>query len=227
MKINKEKDRGKANYGWLKANYSFSFANYFNPNKMGFESLLVINEDFIQPNKGFPTHSHKNMEILTIVLSGKLAHKDSMGNIEFLSPKKIQRMYAGTGITHSEFNNSNTHKLNLLQIWIEPNIQNKHPEYNEKDFDPYKEGSQLLVSNDGKDNSIKFYQNVDIYYNFYKQDSKLNLDLKTKLYIHIIKGSIEIDNNVVEYGDSIELEQNEIINLQFLKDSQFIIFSFI
>lgn len=194
---------------------------------MGFESLLVINEDFIQPNQGFPTHSHKNMEILTIVLSGELAHKDSMGNIEFLSPQKIQRMYAGTGISHSEYNDSNNQELNLLQIWIEPNVQDQNPEYNEKDFDPNKKGSQLLVSGDGKNDSIKFYQNVDLYYNFYKQDSKLNLDLKTKLYIHIIKGSIEIDDNIIEYGDSIELEENEIIDLKFLKDRQFLIFSFL
>ena len=135
MKINRENTRGRGNFGWLKANYSFSFSNYYNPKQMGFKSLRVMNEDFIAPASGFPEHGHKNMEILTLVLKGELAHTDSLGNVKTLKPGRIQRMYAGSGIRHSEFNASKKEELNLMQIWIEPNVLNIDPEYIEKEFD--------------------------------------------------------------------------------------------
>lgn len=227
VKINKENERGRADYGWLKANYSFSFANYYNPKKLGFKDLLVINEDFVSPKAGFPTHPHKNMEILTIVLSGKLGHTDSMGNVKTLTPGKIQRMYAGQGVRHSEFNLSETETLNLLQIWVKPNQSNKPSEYEEKEFD-FKEKINLLASPDGRDNSVKFYTNTEVFLLNLKDGEELNLSLDNKAaYFHVISGQFKISSEEINYGDSVEIDQIENMKIKSKKGGLILGFKFL
>ena len=224
IKVNREKDRGRGHFGWLQANYSFSFSNYYNPDKMGYESLRVINEDFIEPAGGFPTHSHKNMEILTFVIRGKLAHKDSLGNFQYLEPGRIQRMYAGKGISHSEFNGSEKDKLNLLQIWIEPNQLNLNPEYEEKEFDKNAK-EQLLASHDGRESSIRIYQKLDLYRVNLKAGDSWSLNNNKRAYIHVISGEFNVNNNSVFYGDSVE--SDETVNITSDKSGELLVFHFL
>ena len=225
MKINKEQERGKADFGWLKANYSFSFGQYFNPNKMGFRSLLVINEDFVEPHSGFPKHGHKNMEILTFIIKGKLTHMDSLGNIKTLEPNKIQRMYAGKGINHSEFNNTDE-ILNLLQIWIEPNQLNLNPEYNEKEFNFNQSGEILLASPTGRMDSIKIYQNVEVSILNLNKNDAYNINSNFETYLHVIKGTAKVSGNELKYGDSVELNQENIV-IHSVEDTSLLIFNFL
>lgn len=223
--INRESSRGRGNFGWLKANYSFSFSSYYNAQKMGFKSLRVINEDFIAPKAGFPFHSHQNMEILTIVLSGNLTHKDSLGNVAHLYPGRIQRMYAGHGITHSEYNESDE-ELNLLQIWIEPNQINLKPEYEEKEF-IQSEGFQLLASPGGREGSIRIHQNLEVGIITLKPEEEIVFNLKSEaFYFHIIKGKIAIGKDTLTYGDSLQGEQ-ESIKMQAQELSQILMFKFL
>lgn len=224
MRINRESERGIANFSWLKAKHSFSFGQYFNPYKINYNSLRVINEDLIEPNSGFPTHSHDNMEILTFVIKGKLAHKDSLGNIEYLENDKIQRMYAGSGISHSEYNASDKEPLNLLQIWIEPNVVNLDPDYNEKDLD-YSLKEQLLVSPTGRDNSIKIYQDVEVFLINLKEGDKIELNPKKDSYTHIVNGSIITNDDNAFYGDSIESTSK--LSVLAKEDSKLLFFNFL
>ena len=224
MKVNKEKDRGRGDFGWLKANYSFSFSNYYNPERMGFESLRVINEDFIKPSAGFPTHSHKNMEILTFVIKGKLAHKDSLGNVQYLEPGRIQRMYAGKTISHSEYNGSDSEELNLLQIWVEPNQLNLEAEYREKEFDEDSK-EQLLASFDGRDDSIRIYQDLDLYRVNLKESEDWSLDNKKSIYVHVVSGEYLINGSLVSYGDSVELYDD--INIETKESGELLVFHFL
>lgn len=220
IKINKEKDRGKGFFGWLRANYSFSFSSYVNPHKQGFKSLRVLNEDFIQPHSGFGAHGHKNMEILTVVLSGVLTHKDSLGNEAKLYPGKIQRMYAGTGLVHSEYNHDSS-ELNLIQIWIEPNKVNLPPEYEEKELNNLS-NPNLLASPDGRLGSIKIYQNLEVWRN---QGTDQFLP-QGDYYVHVISGDMKIDGEKLSYGDSAEII-NHAVNIKCLNRSEILIFKFL
>lgn len=162
IQIRKNIERGSAEYGWLHAKYSFSFGEYYDQKYMGFRKLRVINEDKIEPGQGFPTHGHKNMEIVTYILSGSLEHKDSLGTGSVIYPGEIQLMSAGKGIQHSEFNHSKTEIVHLLQIWIEPNIKNEDPFYQQHNFSQLNENFILLVSPNGERNSLKIKQDVKI-----------------------------------------------------------------
>lgn len=165
QKIVKNSQRGAADHGWLQANHSFSFGRYHNPDAMGFGPLVVINEDRIAPGMGFGTHPHKNMEIITYVLRGALEHKDSMGNGSVIRRGDVQRMSAGKGVTHSEFNHSSTERVHLLQIWIEPNVQGIEPSYEEKHFDDASKQGQLrlIASPDGREGSALMHQDALLY----------------------------------------------------------------
>lgn len=227
IKVNKEQQRGRGNYGWLRANYSFSFSQYFNKNKMGYKALRVINEDFIAPKAGFPAHGHKNMEILTIVLKGSLGHTDSLGNTQTLTPSKIQRMYAGSGVQHSEFNKSFDEELNLLQIWIEPHTFDLPPEYDEKDFD-FQKPSILLASPLGIKGSLKIYQDVEVFILNLKDQEVRSLDLQEKdTYFHIISGSGQINSHGIAYGDSLEIEKEKSIEIKATSQMQILGFKFL
>src|SRR5512144_758321 len=165
IEIRRSGDRGLADHGWLKYLHTFSFADYYDPQHMGFGPLRVINEDRVQPARGFGAHSHRDMEIISYVLEGGLAHQDSMGNGSTLRPGDVQRMSAGTGVTHSEFNASDREPVHFLQIWIEPNVRGVKPEYEEKRFDDESKRGRLrlIASPDGRDGSVTIHQDASLY----------------------------------------------------------------
>lgn len=208
IKTRKSSQRGKADHGWLKAMHSFSFANYFDPNNMGFSVLRVINEDRIVAAAGFPKHSHKDMEIITYILEGQLQHKDSMGNSSIIKPGEVQYMCAGKGVTHSEFNASQTQQTHLIQIWIEPDKENYPANYNQKDYTDALMKNQfvLIVSADGLENSIKINQNARIYALKTEKAGEqiFNLNLARSYWVQVVKGVVKINDVTLAAGDSLQ-----------------------
>lgn len=216
--IYKSESRGHADHGWLNAHHSFSFANYYNPERIRFGLLRVLNDDIVQPGMGFGTHPHDNMEIITIPLKGELAHKDSTGNKEVIKPNEVQIMSAGSGLTHSEFNNSQTEIVNLLQIWIFPKEKNIKPRYEQKLFDPEKRKNifQTVVSPESKNGSLWINQNAYLSLGNIDKGNSVNYKINLKgngLYIFVIEGEIEIDNERLSKRDAAGLE--EIDNVEF------------
>ena len=205
--IRRAAERGHFENSWLNANHSFSFGEYYDPRNMGYSNLRVLNDDTIAPNGGFPTHPHDNMEIVTYVLSGALEHKDSMGNGSIIRPGDVQRMSAGTGIRHSEFNPSPDVPVNLLQIWLRPNTLGVEPEYSQKHFAPEEKRGRLLliVSPDGKDGSIATYQDSLVYASILKDGEKVSHDPEDdrQLYLHVATGSLVVNGEQLQHGDSI------------------------
>jgi quercetin 2,3-dioxygenase len=214
-------ERGQANYGWLQANYSFSFSNWYNPAKMGFGALRVLNNDTVAPAGGFPTHSHEDMEIITIPLSGSIAHKDSIGTDGIIQTGEIQIMSAGTGISHSEYNGSQTEKLELFQIWVIPNQYGLKPRYDQTKFDPKERQNQwqTIVSPNPENHKqtqkpLKIYQ--ESYFNL--ADLQVGETLiytlnnpKDGIYLMIIEGEIEINEITLSKRDAVEITgENEI-----------------
>jgi len=204
INIRRSNERGKANYGWLDTNYTFSFSDYHDPRFMGFRDLRVINEDYIEPNQGFPTHGHRDMEIITYVISGELSHRDSMGNGETIHPNEVQRMTAGTGVLHSEYS-SPTDKTHLLQIWILPEKKNLTPGYEQKVFArEEKQGKlRLVASRGGDDGSVKINQDVNLYASILKEGEKVSHDLANgrHAWIQLISGSLDLNGEKLEKGD--------------------------
>ncbi|MDD5325920.1 MAG: pirin family protein, partial [Polaromonas sp.] len=203
-------ERGYADHGWLKSFHSFSFAGYHDPAHMGFGNLRVINEDRIAAGKGFGTHGHQNMEIISYVLSGELAHKDSMGNVKGIPPGDVQRMSAGTGVQHSEFNHAEGQATHLLQIWIEPNVTGIAPSYEQKTFsDTEKRGAlRLVASPDGAQGSVMIHADAKMYAGLFDGDEAvtLALDPRRKTYVHLIRGQLEVNGRVLHQGDAAKLE---------------------
>lgn len=207
------RERGAANYGWLQARYSFSFANYYDPHFMGFSSLRVINEDRVAPRRGFDTHGHQNMEILTYVLAGSLEHRDSQGNVGRLNAGDFQYMSAGSGIRHSE-NNPADDELHLLQIWIEPNEQGTEPSYQDKTLIAV-EGWQLIAAADGRDASFPIRQQAELW------RLRLTGAAETRLpphqgsyYVHQVRGELQVAGLTLHAGDALSFGQAEIELLQ-------------
>ena len=228
MKIRKSNERGHANHGWLDSYHSFSFANYYDPKWMGFSVLRVINEDMVAPSKGFGTHGHQDMEIITYVLSGELAHKDSMGNVERLRAGEVQRMSAGTGITHSEFNASSAEPVHLLQIWIEPDELDLPPSYEDKLFTDAQKYNQwcLLASPDSQQGSLKVHQNMALYATKLSERKTLGYALKHKrsAYVHVVQGTLEINGQVLSAGDAALFENGELITLEAIEAAELLLF---
>lgn len=230
-KLRAREERGKTLTDWLDSSHSFSFAQYFDPFNMGFSDLRVINDDIVSPDGGFPPHPHANMEIISIVLSGELEHKDSMGESEILRPGQIQVMSAGSGITHSEFNPSSTNFLHFLQIWILPNKKNFEPSYQTKEFPENKmvNNLTLIVSGTGKNGSLKIHQDAEIYESILEADKTVLFDIpeNRKLWIQVAKGAIEVNSNILEAGDGMSVVNEhgnlEITGVDFA--STFLIFS--
>ncbi len=219
--IHRATDRGTADHGWLKANFSFSFAHYYNPEKINFGALRVLNDDFIQGGMGFGTHPHENMEIITIPLEGALKHRDSMSN-EWISLKtgEVQVMSAGTGIQHSEMNNNPNDQLNLFQIWILPNKSEVTPRYDQQNFDVLerKNKLQLLVSSiDEKlEGSLKIHQDAQISRIDLDENSNFNYALKSEnhgVYVMVIDGDITIDSESLAKRDAIGISQTKNLNI--------------
>lgn len=212
--IRPRNERGTANFGWLDSRHTFSFGNYYDPNHMGFASLRVINEDKVIPAKGFGTHSHRDMEIISYVLSGALEHKDSMGNGSVIRPGDVQRMSAGTGVAHSEFNASATEPVHFLQIWLLPNQSGLPPSYEEKHFSFDDKSGQLTLvgSPNGRDGSVLIHQDVNLYIGNLEQGNHIdyNVDNNRAVWIQVIKGSIFLNGKPLEAGDGAAIVDEAI-----------------
>ena len=210
LKIRKSQDRGYADHGWLKSYHSFSFANYHDPAHMGFGNLRVINEDRIAPGTGFGTHGHRDMEIISYVLSGNLAHKDTLGNVKGIPPGDVQRMSAGTGVQHSEFNHAANETTHFLQIWIEPSKTGIAPSYEQKTFaDDEKRGLlRLVASPDGAQGSVTVHADASLYAGLFDggQACSQSLDPARKSYVHLVRGAISVNGQALQAGDAVMLE---------------------
>lgn len=227
MILRKHYERGYFDHGWLKSHHSFSFAGYFDPKWMGWQSLRVINDDWVEAGQGFGTHPHRDMEIITYVLSGKLEHKDSMGNGRVVNAGEVQAMSAGTGITHSEFNPSSTEPLHLLQIWIVPNKHGVKPSYSE--WYPPKEpvsGWQLLASPEGKDGGVPIHQDARMYLGkLEKGQSLASPSLPGRYgYLHIATGSGMVEGSELEMGDALLMEKDEKLTFTASESTELLFF---
>ncbi|WP_312434358.1 pirin family protein [Janthinobacterium sp.] len=228
LQIRHSEERGAANHGWLNSHHSFSFGSYHDPKHMGFGPLLVINEDRVTPGQGFGTHGHRDMEIISYVLDGALEHKDSMGTGSVLHYGDVQRMSAGSGVRHSEFNHSQTDGLHFLQIWIQPNVTGIAPSYEEKHFSPEtKQGKlRLVASSDGRQGSVLIHQNASIYASIMQEGDALEhaLDEGRTAYVHLIRGSLVVNGTPLKAGDALKLTQEAKVTLANAEDAEFLLF---
>jgi quercetin 2,3-dioxygenase len=220
--------RGKANFGWLDSAHTFSFGQYHDPKWMGFGPLRVINEDHVAPGGGFAPHSHANMEIISVVLSGALEHKDSLGTGSVIRPGDVQRMSAGSGITHSEYNASKSEGVHFLQIWIMPDTANNSPSYQQEMFsDAQREGRLCLVaSNDGADGSLHISQNARLYISHLKsaQTIELALDEQRIAWIQMIRGVVHANGQGLSAGDGVGLWQEQKLTILAQENAEFLVF---
>ena len=217
LRIRKASERGHADHGWLNTYHTFSFANYYDPKHMGFRDLRVINEDRVQPKEGFPTHPHRDMEIITYVLEGALEHKDSMGNGSVIRPGEVQRMSAGTGITHSEFNHSGSELVHFLQIWILPNQEGVKPSYEQKVFaDEEKLNNlQLVASQDGRKGSVTIHQDVNLYASIIEQNKEVvyHVPAGRHVWLQVARGSVELNGNRLDSGDGAAVSNEDYLTI--------------
>jgi redox-sensitive bicupin YhaK (pirin superfamily) len=216
LQVRKSEDRGHANHGWLDSHHTFSFGHYYDPQHMGFGPLQVINEDRVAPGQGFGAHGHRDMEIISYVLEGALEHKDSMGNGSVLHYGDVQRMTAGTGVRHSEFNHSKTEGVHFLQIWIHPSQTGIAPGYEEKHFTPdSKQGKlRLIASSDGRDGSVLVHQDAAIYATILNGDDRVEHALAEGRagYVHVIRGSATVNGEALQGGDAVKvLAENQVV----------------
>lgn len=214
ISIRRSNQRGSADFGWLKSQHTFSFGNYYDEQHMGVSALRVINDDRVAPDAGFQTHGHRDMEIISYVLEGEIAHKDSEGNVATLPPGEFQLMSAGSGIRHSEFNPSVTKDLHFLQIWIQPNVYGQAPGYQQKDFGQL-QGLTLVASPDGKDGSMLIKQDACLYQLILKANSEVHLAASTNrnYYVHVIAGELQIENQIANPGDGVTIESIDDLHL--------------
>jgi len=228
LTIRKSQDRGYADHGWLKSFHSFSFAGYYDPQFMGWGNLRVINEDRIAPGTGFGTHGHRDMEIISYVLSGELAHKDNMGNGRAIPPGDVQRMSAGNGVMHSEFNHAPQDTTHFFQIWIEPNVRGIPPSYEQKTFaTPEKRGAlRLVASNDGAQGSVTIHADARLYAGLFDGDETATLALAParKSYVHLVRGELEVNGQRLSGGDAAMLSDEGQLELKAGKDAEVLVF---
>jgi quercetin 2,3-dioxygenase len=218
LTIRSAQDRGVANFGWLDSRHTFSFGEYYNPNYMGFADLRVINEDNVAPGQGFSTHGHRDMEIISYVLAGALEHKDSLGTGSVIRPGDVQRMSAGTGITHSEYNASQTEPVHFLQIWILPAEKGIEPGYEQKNFamDEKRGTLRLLGSQDGRDGSVTIHQNVDLYSAVLQaQESVSHTFAPARVgWLQVARGDVNVNGHALTAGDGVAISQESLITVQ-------------
>ncbi|MBI3252754.1 MAG: pirin family protein [Candidatus Omnitrophica bacterium] len=228
IQIRKAGERGHADHGWLKTYHTFSFADYQDPRHMGFRSLRVINEDTVQPGKGFGTHGHRDMEILTCVLEGELEHKDSMGNGTVIRPGELQRMTAGTGVTHSEFNPSKKNPVHLLQIWILPQEIGLKPGYEQREFksEERKNRWRLVASGNPKDGALRIHQDADLYLSSLEKGKKIERSLgkNRHAWIQVARGSVQVNGALLEQSDGAALTKEERLDVTAQSDSEILLF---
>ncbi|MCL5801122.1 MAG: pirin family protein [Gammaproteobacteria bacterium] len=228
ISLRKAAERGHANHGWLDTYHSFSFADYYDPGHMGFASLRVINEDRVAPGGGFPTHGHRDMEIITYVLEGALQHKDSMGNGSVIRPGDVQRMSAGTGITHSEANASASEFVHLLQIWIIPDKTGVVPSYEQKYFAPGEKQHQLrlIASPDGRDGSVRIEHDGFVYASLLDGGDELTHVLAPgrSAYVQVARGALSVNGKKVNAGDGVMLEDEHEVRLSDAQQAEVLLF---
>ena len=233
--LRKASERGYADHGWLKSFHSFSFADYHDPKHMGFGNLRVINEDRIEPGRGFGTHGHRDMEIVSYVLSGELAHKDSMGNGQegaaqtgVIRPGDVQRMSAGRGVMHSEFNHARDQTTHFLQIWIQPNVHGIEPGYEQKHFDAAsKRGAlRLVASPDAREGSVRIHADAAMYAGLFDgaESAELALQPGRKAYVQVVRGQIAVNGQTLSAGDAAKLDSEPSLSLADGRDAEVIVF---
>ena len=226
--IRKSQERGYADHGWLKSYHSFSFAGYYDAEHMGFGNLRVINEDRIAPGMGFGTHGHSDMEIISYVLSGNLAHKDSMGNVKGIPPGDVQRMSAGTGVQHSEFNHAKDQETHFLQIWIEPNTSGITPSYEQKTFSKAdKQGKlKLVASSTGAEGSVTIHANADLYAGLFDEGETASLTLAAnhKSYVHLVRDELRVNGKSLQTGDAAKLVNERAVKITDAVDAEVLLF---
>ena len=235
LQLIKSCDRGYADHGWLKSFHSFSFADYYDPARMGFGALRVINEDKIAPGTGFGTHGHRDMEIISYVLAGELAHKDSMGNGEaggahagVIRPGDVQRMSAGTGVLHSEFNHAKDQTTHFLQIWIQPDARGIAPSYEQKHFNAgSKRGTlRLVAANDGADGAVSIHADARLYAGLFDGSEAAELDLAPGrlAYVHLVRGALTVNGQNLATGDALQVSQTSRLAFSAGQDAEVLVF---
>ncbi|NIL95278.1 MAG: pirin family protein [Woeseiaceae bacterium] len=221
-------DRGAADHGWLQSRHTFSFADYYNPKMMGFAKLRVVNEDWIEPGQGFGTHPHQDMEIVTYMIDGALEHKDSMGNGSVIRPGELQRMTAGTGVFHSEFNHSNEEQAHLLQIWILPERNGLEPGYEQKLFPSEEKRSRwrLVGSRDGREGSLTIHQDVNLLASELEQGEEISYDFdgRRRGFMQVVRGAIEVDGETLEAGDALATQDQESFAVRAKNPAELLLF---
>lgn len=220
--IRPAQDRGRAYFGWLDSRHTFSFGEYFDPKHMGFATLRVINEDKVSPGNGFATHGHRDMEIISYVLDGALEHKDSIGNGSIIRPGDVQRMSAGTGIMHSEYNASKTDPVHFLQIWILPEQRSIEPSYEQKNFSTEERQGQLRLvgSRDGRQGSVTIHQDIDLYAGLLRNGETANYGVTSgrSIWVQVARGTVQLNDRVLSAGDGAAIDQEPQITLNSLAD---------
>jgi len=228
LNLRKSQDRGVASFGWLRSQHTFSFGHYQDPAHMGVGPLRVINEDRVAPGRGFEPHSHKNMEIISYVLDGALEHKDSMGNGSVLRYGDVQRMSAGTGVTHSEYNGSKTEPVHFLQIWVIPSEAGGAPGYEEKHFDAdSKKGRlRLIASNDGREGSVSLRQDAAIYATILDGADRVDHPLRAgrQAYVQVARGGVTVNGVRLGAGDAVQVSEEAVLSLAEAQDAEVLVF---
>jgi quercetin 2,3-dioxygenase len=226
--VRRSNERGFADHGWLKSFHSFSFADYFDPEHIEFGPLRVINEDRVQAGAGFGTHAHRDMEIISYVLAGELAHKDSIGNGSTIRPGDVQRMSAGTGVRHSEFNPSRSEPVHFLQIWIQPNMHGIEPSYEEKRFaEEEKRGRlRLIASPDRAAGSVLIHQDARVYAGLFDgtESATLEVERGRRVYVHVARGALSANGVALETGDALKLTETTTLTLQGGRNAEVLVF---
>ena len=228
LNLRTSSERGFADHGWLKSFHSFSFAGYYDPQFMGWGNLRVVNEDRIAAGTGFGTHGHRDMEIISYVLSGELAHKDSMGNVKGIPPGDVQRMSAGSGVQHSEFNHAEGAQTHFLQIWIEPNVRGIEPSYEQKTFtNPEKSGVlRLVASPTGYNGAVLIHADARMYSGLFATDqtASLSLDAHRKAYVQVLRGALSVNGLAITTGDALLIEDETQLTFSHGQDAEVLVF---
>jgi len=228
IELRPSSERGHADHGWLVSHHSFSFAGYHDPAHMGFGPLRVINEDRVAPGKGFGTHGHRDMEIISYVLSGALGHRDSLGNGSTIKPGDVQRMSAGTGVQHSEFNGQQDGLTHFLQIWVEPDRTGIAPSYEEKHFPVTEKRGRLrlIASPDGDDGSVLIHQQARIYAGLFDggEQASLEIDEGRRMYVHVVRGSVSVNGERLSAGDALKLAGEKRVAIERGEDAEVLVF---
>jgi redox-sensitive bicupin YhaK (pirin superfamily) len=228
LNLRTSSERGFADHGWLKSFHSFSFAGYYDPQFMGWGNLRVVNEDRIAPGTGFGTHGHRDMEIISYVLSGELAHKDSMGNVKGIPPGDVQRMSAGSGVQHSEFNHAEGAQTHFLQIWIEPNVRGIEPSYEQKTFTTSEKSGvlRLVASPTGDNGAVLIHADARMYSGLFATDqtASLSLDAHRKAYVQVLRGALSVNGLAITAGDALLIEDETQLTFSHGQDAEVLVF---